>query len=650
MAAGIILCQALRVSEAGAQAQAQKEWPDDEPLVSFSTNLLTIREYDNAIEFGVHLSRAANATVAVSVAGTARHGETNDYVLSTTNLVFSENGPATQLLTLRPIQDTQREGSEYAVLGFGTLAGARPAGGANIHVIIRDDDALTIMAANLTGMEQMYREPSVRIFRGLLPDIVAIQEFKVADNNHRAFVDRAFGTNFYYMVEHSFRKVKFSIPNGIISRWPIIASGEWDDLSSWTRDFAWAIIDIPGSRNLHVVSVHFQYSGGDADRIREARDLVAYVRECVHPDDFLVIAGDLNTHGRNTEVLAILSAIVTDAHQPADQAGDLDTNHTRTGDLDYVLPSANLDALHIPLTLDNITFADGMVFDSTLWPVPPYPIEPNDSHERDMQHMAVMKAFALPQEVNVRVHSWAMEDRGDGDGLVEEGEPHRLSLVVENESGLCISNLALSITSESPDVILGQDYPRRLGDWPAHYAGPVPTCALAITSHVARVDQALRLQWTSDNGSWTSHIPFSVTVQRLPEALDNRDLAFRNGGDAIWAYQTRNAWDGEDAAQCQPLPASGQAYIETTVEGPGRVAFCWQLASPYHSDYMFFTMDQVFRTGNYHCAWTDVSQLVPPGNHVLRWTLFHHNSDPGGTGRLDHVRFAPFTNAVLQTS
>ena len=83
-----------------------------------------------------------------------------------------------------------------------------------------------VMAANLTGDSQVYAPPAIRIFQGLKPDVVAIQEFNCGNNTTdiRTLVDTAFGTQFHY-----YRESGYSIPNGIISRYPIRAAGSWLD-------------------------------------------------------------------------------------------------------------------------------------------------------------------------------------------------------------------------------------------------------------------------------------------------------------------------------------------------------------------------------------------------------------------------------------
>src|ERR1035437_6598499 len=100
-----------------------------------------------------------------------------------------------------------------------------------------------VMAANITsGNGQSYETAGIDIFQGLKPDIVAIQEFRYnsssASNNLRTLVDAAFGTNCTFFCQSG-----FNIPNGIVSRYPILASGSWTDSLVSDRSFAWAQID-----------------------------------------------------------------------------------------------------------------------------------------------------------------------------------------------------------------------------------------------------------------------------------------------------------------------------------------------------------------------------------------------------------------------
>jgi endonuclease/exonuclease/phosphatase family metal-dependent hydrolase len=127
------------------------------------------------------------------------------------------------------------------------------------------DNALELFQS-LNGDAQTYQPFAIRIFQGLKPDIVAIQEFNYSNNtasDFRSMVDTAFGTNFVYYREPY--TANGDIPNGIISRYPILNSGSWTDtVQSPNRGFAWAQIDLPGTNDLYVVSVHLLTSSASA--------------------------------------------------------------------------------------------------------------------------------------------------------------------------------------------------------------------------------------------------------------------------------------------------------------------------------------------------------------------------------------------------
>jgi hypothetical protein len=119
---------------------------------------------------------------------------------------------------------------------------------------LRADEVIRVMAANLTSGNLQSYDPGEgnRIFRGLHPDIALIQETNVGispnkntTSTYRAWVTANFGSSFSYFVEPS-----GNIPNGVVSRYPILASGEWDDSTMTDRDYVWAKIDIPGDKNL----------------------------------------------------------------------------------------------------------------------------------------------------------------------------------------------------------------------------------------------------------------------------------------------------------------------------------------------------------------------------------------------------------------
>lgn len=294
------------------------------------------------------------------------------------------------------------------VAACGQSPGAAPAGATGDDAGVEQDapaqdgspaDGTTgtrvrVMAANLTsGTQQTYGAPAIDIFQGLRPDVVLIQEFKVASGDLRGFVDTAFGTDFAYYVEPR----TGGIPNGVVSRYPIVESGVWADASTPDRAFAYARIDVPGSIDLWAVSVHLLTTGA-TDRATEATALLGYVQAGVPAGDYLVVGGDFNTDTVDEPALATLSAaVVTASPYPADQSGNTDSSINRNHPHDWVLAGPGLDAREEPVSIGSGSFPAGLVFDSRVFTplsdVPPVVV--TDSGASGMQHMAVLRDFAL---------------------------------------------------------------------------------------------------------------------------------------------------------------------------------------------------------------------------------------------------------------
>ncbi len=260
-----------------------------------------------------------------------------------------------------------------------------------------------IVAANLTsGNHQTYSPDNgnhsnpegagARILRGLRPDVVLLQEFNTTVPM-RQWVNATFGPEFSFFVESG-----AGIPNGIVSRWPIVESGEWDDVAMDNRDFAWAKIALPGGRKLWAISVHW-YSKKAAVRAEQARAVAALVRERIPAEDLVVLGGDFNTRGSDEAAFAEVAPLFdVHAEPPADAHGNVNTNSPRNRPYDWVLADAELAACAVPTRIGAASFAHGLVFDSrvftSLADVPP--VQRGDSAAPQMQHMAVVRDFAVP--------------------------------------------------------------------------------------------------------------------------------------------------------------------------------------------------------------------------------------------------------------
>jgi endonuclease/exonuclease/phosphatase family metal-dependent hydrolase len=278
----------------------------------------------------------------------------------------------------------------------------------NVPVSVSTNSVIRVVAANLTsGSNQRYETPGLNILKGLKPDVVAIQEFNYRSATlgtdtaaaFREMIDNTFGTNFVY-----FRESGKPIPNGIISRFPILSSGVWEDVEIAEREFVWARLDIPGTNELYVVSVHLKASDTSADRAERARQadaLKTFIQSSFPTNAFIVLAGDMNIGSSSEDALTTFKTFLSDSPIPTDgfsgSSTNMNTNLNRSKRYDYVFPSFTLATNRVATVIGSRTFTNGLVFDSRVYtPLSEvYPVKFDDSMASSMQHMAVVKDFRI---------------------------------------------------------------------------------------------------------------------------------------------------------------------------------------------------------------------------------------------------------------
>ena len=269
------------------------------------------------------------------------------------------------------------------------------------------DDAnirrVRIIAANTTsGSQTSYdTDESIRLFQGLKPDVVLLQEFRYkngTDGEIRQFIDTAFGSTFVYYREPA--ATLNDLPNGIISRFPIAESGSWDDPSVDNRGFAYAKIQIPNAAHaLWAISVHLLTSSSGA-RNTEATNLVAKIKDVIPAGDYVVLGGDFNTSVKDEPCITTFKEVLTASPPwPDDGAGNENTNAPRSKPYDWMLADGDLTTLAIPVRIGARSFGPGLVFDSRVYkPLADVaPIQMGDSDALNMQHMPIVRDFAFPK-------------------------------------------------------------------------------------------------------------------------------------------------------------------------------------------------------------------------------------------------------------
>jgi endonuclease/exonuclease/phosphatase family metal-dependent hydrolase len=258
---------------------------------------------------------------------------------------------------------------------------------------------LRVVAANISsGPTSTYDSgEGIRIFQALHADVALVQELNYGTNSDtdlKDFVTKAFGADYVY-----YRESGVQIPNGIVSRYPILTSGSWVDPQVANRGFAYAKIAVPGPHPLWAVSLHFLTTGA-GNRAPEATSLVAQLGAVVADGDYVVLGGDLNTTSRTeTCIMTLGQVVVAPGPLPVDQEGNDSTNGPRNAPYDWVMAGASLGKLQVPTVIGANSFPNGLVFDSRVYtPLEDVaPVMKFDSEAENMQHMPVVKDFAVPE-------------------------------------------------------------------------------------------------------------------------------------------------------------------------------------------------------------------------------------------------------------
>jgi endonuclease/exonuclease/phosphatase family metal-dependent hydrolase len=376
-----------------------------------------------------------------------------------------------------------------------------------------------VMSANLNGNTQSYQPFALRIFQGLKPDIVAIQEFNYSNNtpsDFRAMVDNAFGTNFVY-----FRESGYNIPNGIISRFPILAAGSWGDTLVNDRGFAWAQIGLPGTNNLFVVSVHLYSGGTAADRNSEAAAIKANVETNFPPGAWVVVAGDLNVDSRSEAAVTTFKTFLSDSPIPTDAevGGDADTNEPRNKPYDYVLPSFSFTNLMTASAFSSHSFANGLVFDSRVYtPLSDVaPVQFGDSS--NAQHMAVLKDFKIVWvATNVSTSSPAITLQPQSQ-IIPPGSNVTFSVLATGEAPLSYQwrfngnpILGASDTSYSITIVQFSD----AGNYSVIATNNLGSVTSSVASLIIGIAPTISSQPQSQNTNVGATISFSVAASGSP--------------------------------------------------------------------------------------------------------------------------------------
>lgn len=137
-------------------------------------------------------------------------------------------------------------------------------------------------------------------------------------------------------------------------------------------------------------------------------------------------------------------------------------------------------------------------------------------------------------------------------------------------------------------------------------------------------------------------VTVSFSGVSLGKALDNTILNWTTAGDVPWVGQLQKFYFGNSAAVSGVIKHGQESTIQTTVTGPGKLSFYWQVSSELNDTYTFEgagSSSIISGTVN----WTQKSVDIPAGTHVLKWTYakdsdITQGSDSAWLDRVEYTR------------
>jgi uncharacterized repeat protein (TIGR01451 family) len=147
---------------------------------------------------------------------------------------------------------------------------------------------------------------------------------------------------------------------------------------------------------------------------------------------------------------------------------------------------------------------------------------------------------------------------------------------------------------------------------------------------------------SGNNSAVSIVIPSLAVSLALSQATEYFLTPWRSGGDGLWGSVTNTTHDGIDAAKSGSIIDSQQSWMETTVRGPGTLAFWWKVSSQAAGDKFYFLTNNVAVTNiSGNIDWQQLTFSVTPGLTFLRWNFVEDSSIHSGSNAawLDQVSY-----------
>jgi len=148
-------------------------------------------------------------------------------------------------------------------------------------------------------------------------------------------------------------------------------------------------------------------------------------------------------------------------------------------------------------------------------------------------------------------------------------------------------------------------------------------------------------------------IPFSANLAAALNATNLVWETFISTNNArSWFAENKVTHDNDAAAQSGPIVDNQRSYLNTSLAGPGTLAFWWKVSSEESYDFLSFSLDDSavpLDAISGEVDWQLKTIAIPAGTHIARWIYSKDVSVSAGqdAGWLDQVIFTPDLPSTL---
>lgn len=150
-------------------------------------------------------------------------------------------------------------------------------------------------------------------------------------------------------------------------------------------------------------------------------------------------------------------------------------------------------------------------------------------------------------------------------------------------------------------------------------------------------------------GSSNTDVKLKVSVlardNNIGDAIEAKNLAWFNGGDASWASRTVSPSTGGNLAQTGSISHGQISILMTEFNSAGTLSFDWQTDTEEFYDKLELRInDEVIDTLSGKQALKRYSRAIPSGKHTVSWAYVRDQADDNPAAnqhwaRIDNVKF-----------